>query len=82
MGQPAIDAFARLWVLPQGGHGLSGNNYRVDGNGQPLTQRAIPSSIDRFSMLLDWVENGIVPPLNAEVTAAGGRSMPLCSYPT
>jgi feruloyl esterase len=80
MGRPAIDSFARLWVLPGAGHGLSGNNYRVDGNGQPLTQRAIPNNVDRFSMLVDWVENGIAPPMTAEVSG-GGRTMPLCSYP-
>lgn len=35
MGRDAVDRFARLWVMPQGGHGLSGNAYNVNGLGQP-----------------------------------------------
>jgi feruloyl esterase len=36
--------------------------------------------MDRLSLLIDWVENGVEPPKSALVTG-GGRSLPLCSYP-
>ena len=33
MGRAAVDRFARLFVMPQAGHGLSGTVYGVDGAG-------------------------------------------------
>ena len=76
----APDRFARLWVMPQGGHGLSGNAYNVNGLGQPQPTTTIPNTIDRVGMMVDWVENGAAPPMHATLTA-GARSLPLCSYP-
>ena len=80
MGRDAVDRFARLWVMPQGGHGLSGNAYNVNGLGQPQPTTTIPNTIDRVGMMVDWVENGAAPPMHATLTA-GARSLPLCSYP-
>jgi feruloyl esterase len=34
MGRATVDRFARLFVMPQTGHGLSGTNYNVDGKGR------------------------------------------------
>jgi feruloyl esterase len=57
-----VDSFARLFVIPQGGHGLSGRAAPIDGNGKVLTQvLQVPSSADRFAMLQNWVEKGIAP---------------------
>lgn len=80
MGRKNVDSFARFYVLPQAGHGLTGSNYSVDGNGNSIPVEPLPTRFDRFSMLVDWVEKGIAPPMAATVTG-GKRSMPMCSYP-
>ena len=81
MGQAAVDSFARLFVIPQAGHGLSGRSYTIDGEGKTVTAQAIPNSYERFAVLLDWVERGVVPGKSLTVRA-GERTKPLCSYPT
>jgi len=81
MGRTQLDSFARLYVLPQAGHGLNGNNYATDGDGKTIPSAPIPSSWDRVSMLINWVERGVAPGMSETVTA-GERSLPLCSYPT
>jgi len=81
MGRTAVDAFARLYVLPQTGHGLTGSSYTIDGDGQSIAAKQIPSRFDRITMLIDWVERGTAPPKSATVTGNPG-SLPLCSYPT
>jgi feruloyl esterase len=81
MGQGAVDGFARLFVIPQVGHGLTGTSYSTDGSGNSIAAAPIPSNYDRFGVLLDWVENGVVPGKSLIVTA-GTDSQPLCSYPT
>jgi hypothetical protein len=80
MGQAAVDAFARLFVLPQAGHGLSGSNYAVDGDGKAILAAQIPNAFDRAGLLIDWVENNKAPGRQVTVTA-GERSLPMCSYP-
>ena len=40
MGRSKVDSFARLYVLPQTGHGLSGNNYTTDGDGKQIEAEA------------------------------------------
>ena len=80
MGQATVDAFARFFVLPQTGHGLSGLSYTVDGNGKVVQTQQIPNTYDRFGVLTDWVERGLAP--GKQVTVASGeRSLPMCSYP-
>ncbi len=80
MGRSKVDKFARLYVIPQTGHGLSGNNYTTDGDGKQIESKPIPNSWDRFALLVDWVENGKAPGKSIKVTA-GDKSLPLCSYP-
>jgi hypothetical protein len=80
MGQPSLDEFARLWVLPMAGHGLSGSSFGVNGAGEPNTPFAIPNAHDRLGMIVGWVEQGIAPPMVPTVTA-GARSLPMCPYP-
>jgi len=81
MGRSAVDEFARFYVIPQTGHGLSGSSYTVNGDGAAIPAAQIPSRFDRIAMLLDWVEKGAVPPKSATVTGNTG-TLPLCSYPT
>ncbi len=81
MGQKTVDSFARLYVIPQGGHGLSGRSAPIDGNGKVVTDALqVANSADRFAMLQNWVEKGVAPGRTETVTA-GTRSMPMCSYP-
>jgi tannase/feruloyl esterase len=80
MGRTRVDSFARLYVIPQVGHGLRGNTYSVDGEGKTIPVTPIPSAFDRVQLLIDWVEHGSVPGTSITVTA-GDRSMPMCSYP-
>jgi feruloyl esterase len=81
MGRSSVHAFARFYVMPQGGHGLSGNYYRTDGSGREVQVRPVPNQIDRLTLIMRWVEEGIAPGMSEMVTSAGG-SLPLCSYPT
>jgi pimeloyl-ACP methyl ester carboxylesterase len=81
MGGATVDGFARFYVIPQTGHGLTGSSYTRDGDGQTIPALQIPSRFDRVAMLLDWVEKGTAPPKSATVTGNAG-SLPLCSYPT
>ena len=61
-----VDAFARLFVIPQANHGLGGNG--------------IPNIYDRVGLLIDWVEHNKAPGKRVTLTGSG-RSMPMCSYP-
>ena len=81
MGRPVVDQFARFFVISQTGHGLSGTNYSVDGDGKTIPSGAIPNGLNRLSVLIDWVEKKVVPGKSLIVTA-GEKSLPLCSYPT
>ncbi len=81
MGQPSLERFARLFVMPQAGHGLSGRNYSVDGDGKTLEVAPIPNTFDRVRLLMEWVERKTAPASSVVVTA-GDKSLPLCSYPT
>jgi feruloyl esterase len=80
MGRSKVDSFARLYVLPQTGHGLTGTNYTTDGEGKKLEAKPIPNTFDRLALLTEWVEKGVAPDKSTKVTA-GERSMPMCSWP-
>lgn len=80
MGRNAVDQIARLWVMPGGNHGLGGTNYKLDGNGNTIPTSALPNTMDRTQMIVDWVETGVAPPM-APIVTGGGRAVPLCSYP-
>ena len=80
MGRSAVDGFARFYVIPQTGHGLTGSSYTANGDGATIPAAQIPSRFDRVAMLLDWVEKGAAPPKSATVTGNAG-TLPLCSYP-
>ena len=80
MGRATVDRFARLFVMPQAGHGLSGTSYGTDGEGRTIPTAPIPNRYDQVGLLIDWVENGTAPGMSVTVTA-GEKSLPLCSYP-
>jgi len=80
MGRSKVDGFARLYVLPQTGHGLTGSNYTTDGEGKKIEARPVPNTFDRLALLTGWVEKGTAPGKAVNVTA-GARSLPMCSYP-
>jgi feruloyl esterase len=80
MGQEVVDSFARFYVLPQTGHGLSGRSAAIDGDGNAIEPVQIPASFDRLALLRNWVENGVAPGKSEELTGPSG-SLPMCSYP-
>jgi hypothetical protein len=80
MGRDTVDAFARLFVLPQTGHGLSGSSANVNGAGQSIPAARIPNQFDKQGVLIAWVEQNKTPDKTLKVTA-GNRSQLLCSYP-
>ena len=90
MGQKKLDKFARLYVVPQAGHGLSGKSYKVNGEGKTVEVKNIPSpsSSDKMDMIISWVEEGIAPAKTLVVNNEGrigvkpeGKGYILCSYP-
>jgi pimeloyl-ACP methyl ester carboxylesterase len=80
MGRQAVDTFARFFVIPQAGHGLTGTSHTVAGDGQTIASTPIPNRVDRLVPLIEWVERKVPPGKTLTVTA-GDRSLPLCSYP-
>ena len=76
-----LDSFARLYVLPQRGHGLSGNHYTVAGDGRTVAGDPLPSQFDRVALLQKWVEQGEAPDKTQVVTGRNGASGLMCSYP-
>jgi len=80
MGRGAVDSFARLFVIPQVGHGLTGTVYATDGAGAAVPPAPVASGYERFAYLVDWVERKQAPAASLVVTT-GDRSMPLCGYP-
>jgi feruloyl esterase len=83
MGRGSVDAFARFFVIPQVGHGLSGTVYPTAGDGTSVQAAPIPSGYERFAVLTAWVERGETPAMSLTVRSPdGARSMPLCSFPS
>lgn len=90
MGRKKTDKFARLYVVPQGGHGLSGRSYRVNGEGNEVPVRNIPAPDmnDQIDLLIRWVEEGEAPQKTLVIGEKGkivtnldGKGYLLCSYP-
>ena len=90
MGQKKLDLFARLYVVPQGGHGLSGRSYKINGDGETIVVKNIPApnSTDKMDMIISWVEEGNAPAKTLVVNNEGhigvkpeGKGYILCSYP-
>lgn len=81
MGQSQLDRFARLYVLPQRGHGLAGNAYTFTGSGRSVEASVLPSQFDRLTMLQKWVEQGEAPARDYVVTGAAGATGLMCTYP-
>ena len=85
-----VDEFARMYVVPQAGHGLSGRSCNLNGDGVEVEVRNIPApdSNDKFDLLLKWVEEDQAPPKTLGISPLGkintiteGKGYLLCSYP-
>jgi feruloyl esterase len=80
MGRQRVDAFARFYVLPQGNHGMMATTATVDGAGKEIAAVRLPTTWDRFGMLVQWVERN-TPPEKSVTMTGGDQTMLLCSYP-
>lgn len=90
MGRKKVDKFARLYVVPQAGHGLSGKSYKFNGDGKEVPVKNIPAPDmnDQIELLIKWVEKGEAPQKTLIITPEGristkqeGRGHLVCSYP-
>ena len=90
MGKKKLDKFARLYVVPQAGHGLSGKSYKMNGDGETVEVKNIlsPNSNDKMDMIISWVEEGKAPAKTLVINSEGrigvkpeGKGYILCSYP-
>ena len=72
MGRARLDGFARLFVMPQAGHGLSGRSYGFDGDGKAVPVVPIPNTFDKLALLADWVERKAAPGMSVVVSAGRG----------
>ena len=45
MGAARVDEFARLFVIPQANHGLTGRTYSVDAEGRSVPTSPIPKLV-------------------------------------
>lgn len=90
MGRKKLDQFARLYVVPQAGHGLSGKSYTSNGEGQPVEVKNIPApnGSDNMDLIMNWVENNQAPAKTLVIDPQGkisekqeGPGYLLCSYP-
>ncbi len=90
MGRPKVDEFARLFVVPHGGHGLSGKGYNMNGEGKGVRAKniAAPSGDDNLDMLVSWVEKKQAPAKTLIIDEKGKigtdknvKGYLLCSYP-
>jgi feruloyl esterase len=90
MGRKKIDQFARLFVVPQAGHGLAGRSYKMNGEGKPVEVKNIPGpdGNDNMNLLMNWVEKNQAPSKTLVIDPKGkigdkqeGAGYLLCSYP-
>lgn len=90
MGRKTIDKFARLYVVPQAGHGLAGRSYKVNGEGKPVEVKNLPApnGDDNMDLIMSWVEKDQAPAKTLVVDQKGrigtkpaGSGYLLCSYP-
>ena len=90
MGQNNLDKFARLYVVPQAGHGLSGRSYTMNGDGEKVEVKNIPAPSlgDKMDLIVAWVEDGSAPAKTLVISPEGrigvktdSKGYLLCTYP-
>jgi hypothetical protein len=80
MGRRSVDRFARLFVMPQTGHGLSGSTYTVDGTGKddPGDPDSQSFRSDPVALRLGRERHGA---FDVGRRQRRQSQLPLCSYP-
>ena len=81
MGRAQVDRFARFFVMPQTGHGLSGTNYAHERRREDAPGRAGAEHLgsSRAAVRLGRARRRA---RHVVTVTAGEKSLPLCSYPT
>src|SRR5262245_27545410 len=69
MGRDQVDAFARFFVIPQAGHGLTGTSLATNGSGRPIPSTTIPNQFDKLGTIMRWVEQNEAPAKTLVVTS-------------
>ena len=90
MGRKTVDKFARMYVTPHGGHGLSGKSNNKNSKGETVEVKNLPgpNGDDKMKLLMDWVEENKAPSKTLVINPQGriktekeGEGYLLCSYP-
>jgi hypothetical protein len=90
MGRQKVDEFARLFVVPQAGHGLSGKSSDVNGEGKAIAIKNIPApnAEDNIDLIMAWAEKNEAPSKTMFIDPKGrignkqeGKGYLMCSYP-
>lgn len=89
LGRKTVDEFARFFVVPTGSHGLSGQGYKVNGEGQTVTpiSQSGPNGEDNLQQLMNWVEKSQAPAKTLVISKGRIGTDPnvdgylMCSYP-
>ncbi len=90
MGRKKLSKFARLYVVPNGNHMLSGRSYAENGNGESIEVKSLsaPNQSQNMDLLIDWVENNQAPAKTLVIDQKGNigtdaqvKGYLLCSYP-
>ncbi len=90
MGRKKLGKFARLYVVPNGNHMLSGRSSAENGKGEQIEVRSLPAPnfAQTVDMLIDWVENNRAPGKTLVIDKLGNigtdtrvEGYLLCSYP-
>ena len=73
-----VQSFYRLYIVPGAGH------ESPNGTANPLANPPIFAGNQLYDMLVNWVENGVVPDrveLHSPAYQPINRSQPVCPYP-
>jgi Tannase and feruloyl esterase len=81
-GYAAAQKFDRLFLIPGMGHCSGIGSVNGVAGVSPAAKPPLPATGQLYSVLTNWVENGVAPTSIVVTTTDGTISRPLCMYPT